>query len=88
MTKPPRRRSEDLGWATRLWDWIDARQVDRHIVCLIVLFGTWRITIWAMHFAEAGARPGLEVAAILAAVFAPYMLLQTAVVAFYFKARA
>lgn len=95
-----RRRIEDRdlkGWraltcwaaqrASEFWDWVDKRDLDKHAVSLLILFGTVKITVWAMHFAEHGDRPGLEVAAIIGAVVAPYMALQAAAVAFYFKAR-
>lgn len=84
----PRRRSEDRGWITRGWDWIDERDIDKHFVSLAILFGTVSVTRWAMVYAEHAERPGLEVAAIIAAVLAPYSALQAAAVAFYFRARA
>lgn len=84
---PPRQRSEDQGFVTRLWDWVDQRQIDKHIVSLVILMGTVIVTRWAMHFAETGNRPGLEIAAIIAAVSGPYSALQAAAIAFYFKAR-
>ena len=43
-----------------------------------------------MGFAAAASiaeRPGLESAALIAAVTGPYMALQAAAIAFYFKAR-
>lgn len=85
----PERRSTDK-WAGRMsafFDWVDNRDVDKHLVSLIILIGTIDLTRWAQHFAENGNRPGLEVAAIIAAVFAPYMALQTAAIAWYFRAR-
>jgi hypothetical protein len=82
-----RRRSEDQGLITRWWDWIDDRDIDKHAVSLVILYGTWAITRWAMNFAETGNRPGLEVAAIIGAVVAPYMALQGAAIKFYFAAR-
>jgi hypothetical protein len=75
------------SFLARFWEWVDRRDVDKHVVSLAILFGTVKVTAWAMHFAENGNRPGLEVAAILAAVLAPYMALQSAAVAFYFRAR-
>jgi uncharacterized membrane protein YpjA len=91
----PQHRRDDGGalcWiaarATQAWDWIDKRDIDKHAVSLVVLYGTWAVTRWAMRFAENGDRPGLEIAAIIAAVSAPYMALQAAAIAFYFKARA
>lgn len=83
-----RRRSEDAGLITRFYDWIDQRQVDKHAVSLVILTGTIMVTNWAMRFAENGNRPGLEIAAIIAAVTGPYSALQAAAIAFYFKARA
>ena len=88
------RRATDAGWMCRMalraaefWDFIDKRQIDKHAVSLAILFGTVSITRWAQHYAEHGDRPGFEVAAIIAAVSAPYMALQAAAIAFYFKAR-
>lgn len=72
----------------RLWDWIDKRDIDKHIVTICILWGTKILTDWAMVFAATNsARPGLEVAAIIAAVTGPYMALQAAAIAFYFKSR-
>ena len=88
------RRATDRGvlcWlaarASQAWDWIDARDIDKHAVSLAILYGTAIVTRWAMRFAEHGDRPGLEVAAIIGAVVAPYMALQAAAIAWYFKAR-
>jgi hypothetical protein len=88
------RRATDSGLMCRLalraaqfWDFIDKRDVDKHAVTMVILFGTWELTRWAMHFAAHGDRPGIEVAAIIGAVVAPYMGLQAAAIAWYFKAR-
>ena len=88
------RRTTDKGWlcwvalrASEGWDWIDKRDIDKHFVSLAILSGTVFITHWAMEFAYWSSRPGLEVAAIIAAVLAPYMALQAAAVSFYFRAR-
>lgn len=87
--EPIRRKTDGwFGWLTRLWDWVDARDVDKHIVSIVIIFGTFKITQWAMDYAEIYAeKPGLEVAAIIAAVLAPYMALQAAAIKFYFEAR-
>jgi len=92
-----RRTGDREGWrrvtcwlalrASEAWDWIDKRDIDKHTVSLAILYGTAVVTRWAMHFAEHGDRPGLEVAAIIGAVLAPYMALQAAAIAWYFKAR-
>jgi hypothetical protein len=75
---------------TLAWDWIDKRQVDKHAVSLAILWGTWRLTEWAMAYAAVSSiagKNGVETGAVIAAVTAPYMMLQAAAIAFYFKAR-
>lgn len=91
----PRRRRGDDGIlclialrASQFWDFIDKRDIDKHAVSLAILFGTVKVTTWGMHFAEQFSwRPGVELAAIIAAVLAPYMALQAAALGFYFKSR-
>ena len=84
----PRQRSEDQGFVTRWWDWVDKRDIDKHAVSLAILYGTVRVTHWAMGYASAETdKSGLEVAAVIAAVSAPYMALQAAALSFYFRAR-
>lgn len=73
--------------AGQFWDFIDRRQIDAHVVNAITLFGTIKITSWAMNFAEHADRPGIEVAAILGAVGLPWAGLQAAMVKFVFDAR-
>jgi hypothetical protein len=86
------RRKTDgwFGWLTRLWDWIDQREIDKHLVSVMVLYGTMIVTQWAMGFAEAQSgmgRSGVEIAAIIAAVLGPYSILQAAAIKFYFDNR-
>lgn len=88
------RRASDKGWlcwvalrAAQFWDFIDKRDIDKHAISMAILYGTVKITTWAMHFAEDGNRPGIEVAAIIGAVAAPYMALQAAAIKWYFDAR-
>lgn len=77
------------AWVTRIWDWIDQRDIDKHAVSMGVFYGTIKLTEWSMVFAAANAaRPGGEVAMIIAAVTAPYMALQAAAIKFYFDARS
>lgn len=90
-----RQRVTDRGFlcmlalrAGQFWDFIDGRQIDKHAVSVAILYGTILVTKWAMHYAEAHAdKAGLEVAAVMAAILAPYMALQAAAISFYFKAR-
>lgn len=72
----------------KLWDWIDKRDIDKHAVTLCIMYGTKTLTEWAMVFAVTNAaRPGIEVAAIIAAVTGPYVALQGAAIKYYFEAR-
>lgn len=74
---------------TRIWDWIDKRDIDKHVVSVVVLYGTKILTGWAMAFATSHAdKPGIEIAAIIAAVTGPYMALQAAAIKFYFDSRS
>lgn len=70
------------------WDWVDKRDIDKHAVSLFIMWGTWKLTEWAMQFATHGDRPGLEVAAIIGAVAGPYLALQGFALKWYFEARS
>lgn len=91
----PRRRATDKGLLclvalrfSQLWDFIDARDIDKHLVAAVLMWQTYHVTWWAFAFAEKVAtRPGLEVAAVIAAVLGPWSLLVGAAVKFYFSAR-
>lgn len=92
----PERRSTDslVGMIvlpfTKAWNFIDDRDIDKHAVSLFILWGTWKLTEWAMGFAAASSiagKNGVETGAVIAAVTAPYMALQAAAIAFYFKSR-
>jgi hypothetical protein len=77
-----------MRWLTRWWDWIDKRDIDKHLLSMGIFYGTVKLTEWAMAFAQAHPdKPGLELAAIIGAVTGPYMALQAAAVKFYFDAR-
>jgi hypothetical protein len=89
------RRETDGGFlcivalrARQFWDFIDRRDIDKHLLSIGIFYGTVKVTMWAMAFADSmDGKPGLEVAAIIGAVCAPYMALQAAAISFYFKAR-
>ena len=73
---------------TRFLDFIDERDIDKHAVSLAILYGTVDVLRWAENYASLyNEKSGLEVAAVIAAVAAPYMALQGAAISFYFKAR-
>ena len=70
------------------WLWIDEKRVIRRAVLFLMLYWTGTTLAWSIHFAETSLRPGVDVAAILAAIWGPMGLLQGAVFAFYSKARS
>lgn len=77
-----------LSCAARFWDWVDERQIDRHVASLAIFAVTWRLTTWAMAFASAHPdKSGLEVAAIIAALTGPWSIAQAAALRFYFDSR-
>ena len=90
------RRSTDKGWlcwlalrAADFWDFFDKRDIDKHVLSVAIFAGTWKLTGWAIYYANLQhVKSGVEVAAIIAAVTAPYMALQAAAISFYFKARS
>ncbi len=87
---PTQRRRTDgwFGWLTRVWDWVDSRDIDKHIVSVVIMWGTYRLTAWSMEFAALTvSKPGYDVAATIAAVTGPYMALQAAAIKFYFDSR-
>lgn len=86
------RRATDKGWlcvcAQRLrefWDFVDRRQIDAYLVSFAILYGTVKVTEWAMNYAT--AHVGEQIALNIAAVTAPYMALQAAAIKFLFDAR-
>lgn len=90
MANDQLRRNTDglFGWLTRIWDWIDNRDIDKHVISVVVMWGTVKVTQWAMFYAHLHAdKPGVEVAAIIAAVLGPYSILQAAAIKFYFDSR-
>ncbi len=95
LTELPQNRATDKSWLcwvalrfSQFWDWVDQRDIDKQIVSVAILYGTYRITEWLFHFVEAHMdKSGLELAAVVAAITVPWSALQAAVVAFYFKAR-
>lgn len=71
----------------RFWDWIDKRGIVRRVVLGIAVWMTWRATVWATAFAAASDKPGLEVAAIIAAATAPLTLFTASVFKAYVESR-
>ena len=70
----------------RLWDFIDKRQIDKHIVSILIMYGTVQITKWSMVFAV--LHPDSNGVIVIASVDVPYMALQAAALKSYFDARS
>lgn len=90
------RRADDTGWMcwiamrfSQMWDFIDKRDIDKHTVTMIVLYGTVKIVRWSFIFAEAHMdKSGVELAAVIAAIIGPWSIVQTAAIKWYFDARS
>ena len=72
---------------TRFWDFVDERGIVRRIVLGVAIWMTWRVSLWATAFAVTSDKPGLEVAAIIAAATAPVTLFAGAVFKAYVESR-
>lgn len=72
---------------TKFWDWIDTRGIVRRVVLGVAVWMTWRVSVWAMGYAEASDKPGVEVAAIIAAATAPVTLFAGSVFKAYVESR-
>jgi hypothetical protein len=73
----------------RLTSWADRRHIVsiRSAVVAVTVWMTWEVTKWAFAFAYASKLPGLETAAVIGAVTAPFSLLQAAIFKFYMAAK-
>lgn len=89
------RRRDDRGVlctialrASQFFDWVDRRQIDAYAVSFIILWGTIRITEWAMGYANAHPeKSGVETGAIIASIMVPWSGLQGAAIKFLFDVR-
>ena len=95
MSESPKRRLTDSAlcrlamYGKSTWDFIDKRQIDAYAISMLILWGTVRITDWAMGFVAAHPEvDGLKSAAVIAAVMAPLSALQAAAIRFLFDARS
>ena len=88
------RRADDKGvlcWiaarASQAWDFVDNRDIDKHLMAWAIMAGTMKLAFWTLQFAYMSPRGGTDVAAIIAAIWLPWSAVQGAVVNWYFKAR-
>lgn len=68
-------------------DWIERKQLIRRLVLLWSICLTTAVVLWGLDFAAESTRPGMEVAAIIGAVFMPISLLQNWALGMYNSAR-
>ena len=79
-----------IEYITKFLDFVDNRAIFRRIAFVIVLVMTWRITEWAMTFAEHwlnGTKTGMDAAAMIGAITVPFATLQGAVLKIYSDSR-
>lgn len=76
-----------MSWDTlkRFWDWVDERDIDKHVLSIAVMVSTFKITAWAITYAMTCTKPGAEVAMIIAAVLVPWTPLQAAALKWQFE---
>lgn len=70
---------------TRAWDWFDKRDIDKHVLSIAVMISTFKITTWAITFAQISPKTGAEIAMIIAAVLIPWTPLQAAALKWQFE---
>jgi hypothetical protein len=70
-----------------MWDFIDKRRIDTHIVSMAVLYGVKPITVWAMAFATLHP-DSANSAMVIGAVTAPYMFVAGYTFKSYFDTRS
>lgn len=76
-----------MSYLTAFMDFVDSRAIVRRIAFFVMLGITIKTSLWTIEFAWYSSRPGMEIAAIIAAVWTPLSGLQAAVFAFYDKGR-
>lgn len=76
-----------MTFLNSVMDFIDERAIVRRLAFFWMLWMTGNAFYWTIEFAWTSSRPGMEIAAILAAVWTPLTALQAAVFAFYDKGR-
>jgi hypothetical protein len=84
------RRSTDVWFSTltKFWDWIDSRDIDKHVVTAVILLNTLTVTKWAMHYATTFSdKSGTDIGLVLIAVLGPFSLLQGAAIKWFYDAR-
>ena len=72
-----------------VWDWIDKRDIDKHVASWAVFYATWHIVTEIIKYIQANpAKSGVEIGAIVAALMVPWSSLQGFALKWYFEARS
>ena len=66
---------------------MDKYGIVRRTVLVIAIWMTWNVSVWAMSYVMTSSRPGLDLAAIIAAVTAPVTMFATYVFKAYLESR-
>jgi hypothetical protein len=75
--------------AGALWDFVDKRDIDKHIVAWWSFYVTYTLVYWSLEYVfKHPDKPGLEMAAIIGAILLPWTPVQGAIVKWYFAARS
>jgi len=87
MTPPIEEKRRPLP--IRFVSWADRRHLVsvRTAALAVTIWMTWEVTRWAFGFAGTTRLPGIEAAAVIAAVTAPFAALQAAVFNAYMRAK-
>jgi len=77
-----------MKYLSEFWDFVDNRRIVRRSAFYVMLYITIRTAFWTWEFAaHAGNHTDVGIAAIIAAVWGPITVMQTAVFAFYNSGR-
>ncbi len=71
----------------QMWEFIDARDIDKHAVTIATLYISVEVVRWSMGFAQISTKPGIDIAAIIGAINAPLMAMQSVTIKWYFDSR-
>ena len=66
---------------------VDKYGIVRRTVLVIAIWMTWNVSVWAMSYVMTSSRPGIDLAAIIAAVTAPVTMFATHVFKAYLESR-
>lgn len=72
-----------MGWKPHVFEMLDRRYFVKRLVLSLLLVVASYLMWWFTHFAETSKLSGMEIAAIITAINAPFTLLIGALAAFW-----